>query len=73
MTGLYFVALLLLKSPILLRQGADRSTSLDAPIIGVIDSEYIECFFTRFGDPCDFALLYPSVIFTERLRTLHHA
>jgi len=48
-TGLFFVALLFLKSPILLRQGAERSTSHDAPIIGVTDSEYIECFFPGLG------------------------
>jgi hypothetical protein len=35
------IIFLLLKSPILLRQGADRSTSHDAPIIDVIGSEYI--------------------------------
>jgi len=50
-TGLYFVALLLLKSPILLRQGAERSTSLDTPVTGVIGSEYIECFFPGLDIP----------------------
>jgi hypothetical protein len=71
-TGLFFVVLLLLKSQILLRQGAERRTSHDAPIIGVFGIEYIESFF-RFRDPCAFALLHPTVIFTQHLGTLHHS
>jgi len=42
MTGLFFVVLLLLKYPVLLRQGAERSTFHDAPIIGVIGSVFFQ-------------------------------
>jgi hypothetical protein len=62
-TVLFFAFLILLKSPVLLRQSADRSPSPDVPRSGVFGSEYIELFFPGLEIPVRlhvFILLWQS-------------